>query len=400
MKMIRNVAVGISGGVDSAVTALLLKNKGFNVTGVFMKNWDIRDETGNCTVEKDYEDARWICDKLKIPLIQLDFVKEYWNEVFSDLLEKYQTGYTPNPDILCNKNIKFNKFFDVARNRFQADAIATGHYANTSFGPYLENFKENTNVHLLQAYDSNKDQTFFLNQIPQQTLRRCMFPLGNYLKNHVKTIAKEASLHKIAQKKESMGICFVGKREFQDFISEYIDDKPGEYVDLDSGLSIGKHNGIHKLTIGQRCRIGGCENAYYVFSKDQKTNTIIAVDSGIHPALYTDFLITQDVHWISEEPHELRHSGVLSCDFRFQHRNPLITCNVYKISDNRLFIRLSVPLRAITKGQYAVLYSGEECLGGSIISYPGPSFFALNQQNSIIETRCCDLIALTSGVQM
>lgn len=220
MKMIRNVAVGISGGVDSAVTALLLKNKGFNVTGVFMKNWDIRDETGNCTVEKDYEDARWICDKLKIPLIQLDFVKEYWNEVFSDLLEKYQTGYTPNPDILCNKNIKFNKFFDVARNRFQADAIATGHYANTSFGAYLENFKENTNVHLLQAYDSNKDQTFFLNQIPQQTLRRCMFPLGNYLKNHVKMIAKEAGLHKIAQKKESMGICFVGKREFQDFISE------------------------------------------------------------------------------------------------------------------------------------------------------------------------------------
>lgn len=203
--------VGISGGVDSAVTALLLKNKGFNVTGIFMKNWDIRDETGKCAVEKDYEDARWICNKLKIPLIQIDFVKEYWNEVFSDLIEKYQTGYTPNPDILCNKNIKFNKFFDVAFNRFQADAIATGHYANTSFGPYLENYKEDTNVHLLQAHDNSKDQTFFLNQIPQQTLRRCMFPLGNYLKNHVKTIAKEAGLHKIAQKKESMGICFVGK---------------------------------------------------------------------------------------------------------------------------------------------------------------------------------------------
>ncbi|XP_070151079.1 mitochondrial tRNA-specific 2-thiouridylase 1 isoform X2 [Polyergus mexicanus] len=377
--MIKNVVVGISGGVDSAVTALLLKNKGFNVTGIFMKNWDIRDETGKCAVEKDYEDARWICDKLKIPLIQIDFVKEYWNEVFSDLIEKYQTGYTPNPDILCNKNIKFNKFFDVAFNRFQADAIAT-------------------DVYLLQAHDSNKDQTFFLNQIPQQTLRRCMFPLGNYLKNHVKTIAKEAGLHKIAQKKESMGICFVGKREFQDFISEYIDDKPGEHVDLDSGLSIGKHSGIHKLTIGQRCRIGGSSKAYYVFNKDQKTNTIIAVDSTIHPALYTDFLITQDVHWISEEPRELRYSGVLNCDFRFQHRNPLITCNVYKISDNRLFIRLSVPLRAITKGQYAVLYSGEECLGGSMISYSGPSYFALNRQNSISETHFHNLVALTSNV--
>lgn len=398
--MIKNVVVGISGGVDSAVTALLLKNKGFNVTGIFMKNWDIRDETGKCAVEKDYEDARWICNKLKIPLIQIDFVKEYWNEVFSDLIEKYQTGYTPNPDILCNKNIKFNKFFDVAFNRFQADAIATGHYANTSFGPYLENYKEDTNVHLLQAHDNSKDQTFFLNQIPQQTLRRCMFPLGNYLKNHVKTIAKEAGLHKIAQKKESMGICFVGKREFQDFISEYIDDKPGEHVDLDSGLSIGKHNGIHKLTIGQRCRIGGGSKAYYVFNKDQNTNTILAVDSTIHPALYTDFLITRDVHWISEEPRELRCSGVLNCDFRFQHRNPLISCNVYKISDNRLFIRLSVPLRAITKGQYAVLYSGEECLGGSMISYSGPSYFALNRQNSISETRFYNLIALTSNVQM
>lgn len=180
----------------------------------------------------------------------------------------------------------------------------------------------------------------------------------------------------------------------------YIDDKSGECVNLDSGLSIGRHNGIHKLTIGQRCKISGCENAYYVFNKDQKTNTIIAVNSTMHPALYSDFLITEDVHWISEEPRELRCSGVLNCDFRFQHRNPLITCNVYKIFDNRLFIRLSVPLRALTKGQYAVLYSGEKCLGGAIISYPGPSYFALNRQNSISETRYSNLIALTSDVQM
>nr|XP_012225785.1 PREDICTED: mitochondrial tRNA-specific 2-thiouridylase 1 isoform X2 [Linepithema humile] len=303
--MIKNVVVGISGGVDSAVTALLLKNKGFNVIGVFMKNWDIRDETGNCMVEKDYNDAQWICNKLKIPLVQVDFVKEYWNEVFSDLVEKYQTGYTPNPDILCNKNIKFNKFFHFARKKFQADAIATGHYAKTSFGSYLENYEADTNVHLLQARDSNKDQTFFLHQIPQQTLRCCMFPLGNYLKSHVKTIAKEAGLYQIAQKKESMGICFVGKREFQDFISEYIHDKPGDYVDLDSGLVIGKHNGIHKWTIGQRCKISGCLKPYYVFNKDQETNTILVVSGTTHPALYSDSLITQDVYWMNEEPHEL-----------------------------------------------------------------------------------------------
>ncbi|XP_011880628.1 PREDICTED: mitochondrial tRNA-specific 2-thiouridylase 1-like [Vollenhovia emeryi] len=183
----------------------------FNVTGVFMKNWDIRDETGTCTVEKDYNDARWVCDKLNIPLIQVDFVKEYWNEVFSDVVEKYQNGYTPNPDILCNRNIKFDKFFHLARNRLEADAIATGHYAKTSFGPYLENYKADTNARLLQAQDSNKDQTFFLSQIPQRTLRRCMFPLGDYLKSHVKAMAAQVGLHKIARKKESMGICFVGK---------------------------------------------------------------------------------------------------------------------------------------------------------------------------------------------
>ncbi|XP_024875846.1 mitochondrial tRNA-specific 2-thiouridylase 1 [Temnothorax curvispinosus] len=354
METIRNVVVGVSGGVDSAVAALLLKNKGFNVTGVFMKNWDIRDETGRCAVERDYDDARWICDKLKIPLIQVDFVKEYWNEVFSDLVEKYQNGYTPNPDILCNKNIKFDKFFHLARNRFQADAIATGHYAKTSFGPYLENYEANTNVCLLQAQDSNKDQTFFLSQVPQQTLRRCMFPLGNYLKSHVKMMAVQIGLRQIARKKESMGICFVGKREFQDFISEYIKDKPGDYIDLDSGLPIGRHDGIHKRTIGQGCKISGCLKPYYVFSKDQESNTIMVVGGTTHPALYTDFLITREIHWINEEPREL-NNGVLTCNFRFQHRNPLIGCRVYKMSNGRLFIRLDAPLRAITKGQ--VIYS-------------------------------------------
>ncbi|XP_014473250.1 PREDICTED: mitochondrial tRNA-specific 2-thiouridylase 1 [Dinoponera quadriceps] len=384
--MFRNIIVGISGGVDSAVTAFLLKSKGFNVTGAFMKNWDIRDETGKCTIEKDYIDAQWVCDKLKIPLVQVDFVKEYWNEVFSDLVEKYQTGYTPNPDVLCNKNIKFDKFFHFARNKLQADAIATGHYVKTSFGPYLEDYKADSGVHLLQAQDRDKDQTLFLNQVPQQTLRRCMFPLGNYLKSYVKTIAKEAGLYRVVQKKESMGICFVGKRQFEHFISEYINDKPGDYIDLDSGLTVGKHNGIHKLTIGQRCRISGRKNASFVFKKDQETNTILVVEGTIHSALLTDFMITQDIHWIIEEPYELR-SGVLNCNFRFQHRNPLIPCSVYKASNNRLFIRLSVPLRAVTKGQYAVLYSGEECLGGSVILCLGPSYFALGRQNCVNETR-------------
>ncbi|KAG5324490.1 MTU1 thiouridylase, partial [Pseudoatta argentina] len=277
-EMIRNVIVAMSGGVDSAMTALLLKNKGFNITGVFMKNWDVRDETEKCVLEKDYDDARWICDKLEIFLIQINFVKEYWNEVFSDLVEKYQNGYTPNPDILCNKNIKFDKFFHLARDKFQADAIATGHYAKTSFGPYLENYEANT--------------------------------------------------------------------------SKYIADKPGNYIDLDSGLQIGKHDGIHKRTIGQRCKIAGALKPYYVFNKDQESNTITVVGGTTHSALYTDFLITRKIHWISEEPCELRwNNGVLNCNFRFQHRDPLIACRVYKMSNDRLFIRLDAPLRAITKGQ-------------------------------------------------
>ncbi|XP_011703709.1 PREDICTED: mitochondrial tRNA-specific 2-thiouridylase 1 isoform X2 [Wasmannia auropunctata] len=382
MEMIRNVVVGVSGGVDSAVTAFLLKNKGFNIIGIFMKNWDRREETGKCAFEKDYNDARWICDKLEISLIQIDFVKEYWNEVFSDVVEKYQNGYTPNPDILCNKNIKFDKFFHLARNRFQADAIATGHYAKTSFGPYLENYKANTNVRLLQAEDNNKDQTFFLSQVPQQTLRHCMFPLGNYLKSHVKMIATQAGLCQIARKRESMGICFVGKH------------KPGDYIDLDSGLLIGRHNGIHKRTIGQGCKIAGCLKPYFVFSKDQKSNTITVVGGTTHPALYSDFLITREIHWINKEPHELKlNNGVLNCNFRFQHRNPLVPCKVYKVSSGRLFIRLDAPLRAITKGQYAILYSGEECLGSSMISYAGPSYFALRRQNCIDDTHYHNLKA-------
>ncbi|KAL0120791.1 hypothetical protein PUN28_008465 [Cardiocondyla obscurior] len=391
--MFRNIVVGLSGGVDSAVTALLLKNKGFNIIGVFMKNWDIRNEMGQCTVEKDYNDAQSICDKLKIPLVQVDFVKEYWNEVFSDLVDKYQNGYTPNPDILCNKNIKFDKFFHLARKKFQADAIAMGHYAQTSFGPYLENYKPNTNVHLLQALDGNKDQTFFLSQVPQQTLRYCMFPLGNYLKSDVKMMAIEAGLHQIARKKESMGICFVGKREFPDFIAEYIKDKPGDYIDLDSGLRLGGHNGIHKLTIGQRSKISGLSKPYFIYTKNQESNTITVVRGTDHPALYSQFLITQEVHWISEEPRELKLNNVLNCNFRFQHRKPLVACKVYKVSNDRLLIRLDAPLRAITKGQYAVLYCGEECLGSSIISYPGPSYFTLNRQNCEWENYCHNLTA-------
>ncbi|XP_015185768.1 PREDICTED: mitochondrial tRNA-specific 2-thiouridylase 1 isoform X1 [Polistes dominula] len=384
--MLKNIVVGISGGVDSAVTALLLKKKGFNVVGVFMKNWDIINEKGICLAEQDYNDAKKVCEKLDIPLFQVNFVKEYWNNVFSTLLEKYQSGSTPNPDIICNKNIKFDHFINLAQTKFHADAVATGHYVRTSFGPYLENFKPHTNVLMLKALDPNKDQTFFLSQVSQRSLRYCMFPLGEYFKSDVKKIAREAGLIEIAEKKESMGICFVGKREFQHFISEYIENKDGDFVDLDNGKVVGRHQGIHHWTIGQRCRISGLTDPYFVFQKNLQTNIITVVKGTNHPALYTDLLMTKNPHWIAGEPPELTNSErIFICDFRFQHRKPLTVCNVFKTLNNHLIIQLSKPLRAITIGQYAVLYSGQLCLGSAEITYPGPSYFALGQDINVLE---------------
>lgn len=211
-----------------------------------------------------------------------------------------------------------------------------------------------------------------------------MFPLGNYLKKDVKKIAQEAGLDMIVRKKESMGMCFIGKREYQNFISEYIDDKPGKFIDLDTGIVVGEHKGIHYWTIGQRCKIAGWNPPYFVFRKDIESNNILVVSGTNHPALYTDFVVTEAPHWIAAEPSDFSQNwNILDCDFRFQHRNSLIPCRVCKTVDNKLVIQLSQPFRAITSGQYAVLYSGEECLGSAPISHPGPSYYSLNEPLSI-----------------
>ncbi|XP_076180946.1 mitochondrial tRNA-specific 2-thiouridylase 1 isoform X2 [Ptiloglossa arizonensis] len=389
--MFKKVIVGISGGVDSAVAALMLKKKGFNVIGVFMKNWDIADETGKCVVQKDYEHAQWVCDKLKIPLIEVNFVKEYWNHVFSYMIEYYEKGNTPNPDILCNKYIKFDKFYHFARTELQADAIATGHYVKTSFGPYLENFKSNTNVRLFKAEDKKKDQTFFLSQIPQESLRYSMFPLGNYLKSNVKQIAQEAGLQLVANKKESMGICFVGKRNFQTFISEYISDKPGDFIDFVSGRVIGKHLGFHYWTIGQRTKLPSISNAYFVYKKQNSTNNILVVSGTNHPALYSNLVVTDTPFWISEKPEQLSsYTRLLTCDFCFQHIDSPIPCLIHQTLNNQLVIQISQPLRALTPGQFAVLYNGEECLGSAMILNLGPSYYSLNREVKIKDLQECD----------
>ncbi|CRK99759.1 CLUMA_CG013009, isoform A [Clunio marinus] len=373
MTIIKKVALGLSGGVDSAVSAYLLKQKGFHVTGIFMKNWDETDEKGFCSSDQEYEDALHISTKLGIPLKQINYVKEYWNEVFCNFIKDYEEGLTPNPDILCNKQIKFNLFFKYAIHSLKFDAIATGHYAQSSFGSFLEYFKDNTDARLLQASDSFKDQTFFLSQIPQNALRRCMFPIGSLNKHQVKEIAEKIGLQKIAQKKESIGICFIGDRTFQSFISEYIDAKPGNFVDIETGKIVGSHQGIHNWTVGQRCNIGGVIKPFFVYRKEPTTSTIYVASGTDNPFLWTDIFYTKDSFWIRNSP--LTSKNLLKCQFRFQHTKPLTACTVYKanVTGDKLLIKLEEPLRSITPGQYAVFYLNNECLGSSRIFNSGPS---------------------------
>ncbi|XP_058788872.1 mitochondrial tRNA-specific 2-thiouridylase 1 isoform X2 [Phymastichus coffea] len=349
--MFKKVIVGISGGVDSAVAALLLKSKGMNVTGVFMRNWDVVNEAGECQVEQELQDAKWVCNNLKIPLIDVNFVKDYWIDVFSNLVESYEI-----------------------------DAIATGHYAHSSFGPFLEYYQPNKNVALLRAKDFYKDQTFFLSQISQEALRRTMFPIGAFLKSDVKKIAKEAGLDVVLNKKESAGICFIGRRNFKEFIREYVEDKPGNFIDFETGTCIGRHKGIHQWTLGQGCRIGGTLMPYYIYQKDLENNNIYVVAGNNHPALFSEFFSTAEVHWINKEPEQLKNSkSVFNCNFRFQHRRPLVPCTVFKTIENKLFIHVEEPQRAVTAGQYAVLYCGQECLGSAEILNTGPSFYFIGK---------------------
>ncbi|XP_055371654.1 mitochondrial tRNA-specific 2-thiouridylase 1 isoform X2 [Condylostylus longicornis] len=361
MNKMYKVAVAMSGGVDSAVSALLLKNKGFDVVGVYMKNWDQFNELGYCSGEKDLIDVQNVCKKLGIDLYEVNFVKEYWNKVFCDFLDDYQNGLTPNPDLLCNKHIKFDDFYKYCFSKFQVNAIATGHYARSSFGTYLENCRDNT-VKLLKANDDFKDQTFFLSCIRQDSLKRTMFPVGNMYKKDVKKIAELNGLHEMARKRESTGICFIGDRNFQNFISQYVDPVPGDFIDIDSGKTVGRHNGIHQWTIGQRCRIPGCVKPFFVAMKDVQQKIIYVAAGTEHPSLFSKIVYTSKPHWIRNV--EINPNKFY--EFRFQHTKPLVRCKI-KEENNGLKITLASFLRAITPGQYAVIYSEDECLGSARI---------------------------------
>ncbi|KAM3924454.1 mitochondrial tRNA-specific 2-thiouridylase 1 [Leptodactylus fuscus] len=393
MQAVRHVVCAMSGGVDSAVSALLLRNRGYQVTGVFMNNWDMVDEYGACSGEKDCEDAYKVCRTLDIPFHQVSYVKEYWLEVFSYFLNEYEKGRTPNPDVLCNKHIKFNHFLNYAINNLGADAIATGHYARTSHEDeeifqhqYLKRpqslfrnrFDIRNNVKLLQAADHFKDQTFFLSQISQHALRKTLFPLGGLTKDFVKKIAAEAGFHHVLKRKESMGICFIGERNFEKFILEYLEPHPGNFVSIEDGKILGTHKGWFLFTLGQRARIGGLRDAWFVVDKDVATGDVFVAPCTDHPALFRDLLRTDRMHWISEEPPaELVHRKMMECHFRFQHQMALVPCVLTLNQDGTVWATLVKPIRALTPGQYAVFYKGEECLGSGKIVRLGPSLHTL-----------------------
>lgn len=348
------VVVGMSGGVDSSVAALLLKQEGYDVVGIFMKNWDDTDEFGVCTATEDFDDVVRVCNQLDIPYYAVNFEKQYWDKVFTYFLDEYKAGRTPNPDVMCNKEIKFKAFLDHALS-LGADYVATGHYARVR--------ERNGRYELLRGVDDNKDQTYFLNQLTEDVLSKVMFPLGNMHKSEVRKIAKEHGLA-TATKKDSTGICFIGERNFKEFLSEYLPAQPGEMQTL-NGVIKGQHDGLMYYTIGQRqgLGIGGAGEPWFVVGKNIKENILYVEQGDKNEYLYSDALIATDINWI--HPDRVEDSFTCTAKFRYRQQDSPVT--VTKIDDERVKVTFGERQRAITPGQAVVFYNGDVCLGGGTI---------------------------------
>ncbi|WLR46175.1 tRNA 2-thiouridine(34) synthase MnmA [Halobacillus litoralis] len=348
------VVVGMSGGVDSSVAALLLKEQGYDVVGIFMKNWDDTDENGVCTATEDYEDVIRVCNQLDIPYFAVNFEKQYWDKVFTYFLDEYKKGRTPNPDVMCNKEIKFKAFMDHAMS-LGADYLATGHYAQV---------RENDGTYeMLRGVDHNKDQTYFLNQLSQEVLSKVMFPLGHLEKKDVRVIAEEHGLA-TAKKKDSTGICFIGERNFKEFLSEYLPAQPGNMETLDGEVK-GKHDGLMYYTLGQRqgLGIGGAGDPWFVVGKNVADNILYVGQGFHHDALYSDGLIASEASWTKGDvPTES-----FKCTAKFRYRQEDSGVTVYPMEDGTWKVMFDEPERAITPGQAVVFYDGEVCLGGATI---------------------------------
>lgn len=350
------VVVGMSGGVDSSVAALLLKEQGYNVIGLFMHNWEETDDSGECTAADDWEDVKRVCDKIGIPYYSVNFAEQYLDRVFSEFLDEYKKGRTPNPDVLCNREIKFGPFLDKAL-MIGADYVATGHYANVR--------EENGLYYLERAKDENKDQTYFLNQLNQAQLSKVMFPIGNIEKPVLRQMAEKAGLI-TAKKKDSTGVCFIGERKFRKFLQNYLPAKTGEIRD-ENGNVVGKHEGVMFYTYGQRrgLHIGGMHGGnggrWFVYDKDVKNN-ILYVSQGDEGRLYSKGLVSYAINWIPKTPDQKE----FTCLARFRHRQPLQKVTV-KLEDDRVVVMFREKQRAITPGQYVVFYNDRDCLGGGKI---------------------------------
>lgn len=353
------VVVGMSGGVDSSVTALLLKEQGYDVIGVFMKNWDDTDEFGVCTATEDYKDVALVANKIGIPYYSINFEKEYWDKVFTYFLDEYKKGRTPNPDVMCNKEIKFKAFLDYAM-ELGAEYVATGHYARVTRD-------ENGVTHMLRGIDNNKDQTYFLNQLSQEQLSKVMFPLGEMNKKEVRRIAEEADLA-TAKKKDSTGICFIGEKDFKTFLMNYLPAQPGKMLTLD-GEVMGQHDGLMYYTIGQRKGLGiggnGTSNEpWFVIGKDLAKNELYVGQGYENPVLYATHLNASDFSFTnySEKP------ATFHCTAKFRYRQTDVGVTVHLDKEsNTAQIEFDEPARAITPGQAIVLYDGDECIGGGTI---------------------------------
>ena len=356
------VVVGLSGGVDSAVAALELKKAGHDVIGLFMKNWDEDDTDTYCSAETDLKDARQICKKMNIPLKTINFSHEYWKHVFSHFLEAYEKGYTPNPDILCNKEIKFKYFLEHAL-KLGADFIATGHYARRVSHPYDDN-----KWSLAKACDLNKDQTYFLNAINQAQISHSVFPLGHLQKAEVRRRAKEAGFENFA-KKDSTGICFIGEKKFNDFLNEYLISTPGE-IHTPEGHYLGAHQGLLFYTLGQRkgIQLGGLkqfdEKPWYVVGKDIEKNILYVSQDIHHPWQFSHQLLAHSVNWSAPPP-----CSLFQCFAKVRYRQPDQSCQVKVIDNQQVLVTFDMPQRAVTPGQSVVIYDAYgHCLGGGVIA--------------------------------
>ena len=353
----KTVVIGMSGGVDSSVAAILLKNKGYNVIGLFMRNWDStinNDYLGNpdlnndiCPQEKDYNDALAVCNKIGIPLHRVDYVKEYWDNVFTYFLDELNKGRTPNPDVMCNKYIKFDLFYKKAK-ELGADYIATGHYAKI------------VNGQLYKANDKNKDQSYFLAYVDKNVFKDVIFPLQDIEKTEVRKIAEEYDLI-TATKKDSTGICFIGERNFTKFLRNYLPNQTGKIVNIETNEVLGEHNGLMYYTIGQRkgLNLGGAHEKIFVVEKDLNKNILYVATGDENKYLYSNSALIKDFNYLTDKK-------INNCCCKFRYRQQDIECQVEYLTNNEIKVNYT-NAKAVTPGQFCVLYNGDECLGGGII---------------------------------